>query len=261
MDAIITAGGISTPDDPLYAVTGVAKKALIPLAGKPMVQWVVEALFGSGLIDHMVVVGLSPEEIDFGDLPVVLIDGVDGMIDNILAALDRLKAINPHVQKIFLSSSDIPLVTPEIIRGFVQECGDLSGDVYYAIIEEKTMEAQFPDSRRTFVPFKGGRYCGGDVFITDVSVPDKTDLDLFRNLTAVRKNYWQEARLLGAGFIIRFLLRMMTVQEAAARARKRLNLDAHIVDTQYAALGMDLDKPRQYEMIRDILEQRQSAQV
>ena len=44
MEAIITAGGMSAPDDPLYAQTGVAKKALIPLAGRPMINWIVEAL-------------------------------------------------------------------------------------------------------------------------------------------------------------------------------------------------------------------------
>ncbi|HHH42466.1 MAG TPA: hypothetical protein ENK56_10750, partial [Chloroflexi bacterium] len=40
--AIIGAGG--PPDDPLTAYTGVARKALIPLLGRPMVLYVAQAL-------------------------------------------------------------------------------------------------------------------------------------------------------------------------------------------------------------------------
>ncbi|MEW5957746.1 MAG: NTP transferase domain-containing protein [Chloroflexota bacterium] len=258
MDAIVTAGGLSRPNDPLYVLTGIEKKALIPLAGQPMIAWVVGALFGSGLIDHIVIVGLRPADLPLNGLPLYFVDAVGSLIDNIMVALAKLKEINPAAQKVLLASSDIPLITPESIRGFVAECGSLDADIYYAIVEEKTMEASFPDSRRTFVPFKGGRYSGGDVFLADILAPDKTDLDLFRALTGSRKNYWQQARLLGFGFIIRFLLRQLTVADAAKRAGKTLNLDARGIDTRYPELGMDLDKPRQYELIKAILEERQA---
>ena len=256
MDAIVTAGGTNLPDDPLYAFTGVARKALIPLAGKPMIGWVVEALAGSGLIDNIVVVGLKPDEIDFGGAPVCFIDAADGLIDNILAAVEKLKEINSTAGKVLLCSSDIPLITPEIVRGFVAECGSQEADVYYAIVEEKVMEARFPGSNRTFVPFKGGRYSGGDVFLADVAIPEKTDVDLWRSLTGSRKNYLEQARLLGFGFIIRFLLRRMTVADAAERGSKIINLEARGVETRFAELGMDLDKPHQYEMIKAIMEQQ-----
>lgn len=256
MDAVVTAGGKNRADDPLYRITGVKKKALIPLGGKPMIAWVVEALAGSGLVQNIVIVGLEPDEVDFGPVQVNFVHGVDGLVDNILAALDRLKQINPAAQKTLLVSSDIPLITPEIVRGFVDECGSQEADIYYAIVEQNTMEARFPGSKRTFVPFKGGRYSGGDIFLADVSAPDKTDLDLFRSLTGSRKNYWQQARMLGFGFIFRFLFRMMTVEEAAQRASKIINLNARAVVTRFAELGMDLDKPHQYEIIKADLEKQ-----
>jgi dTDP-glucose pyrophosphorylase len=51
MKAIVTAGGTLSPDDPLFALTGVEKKALIPLVGKPMIGYVLEALLGSGQVE------------------------------------------------------------------------------------------------------------------------------------------------------------------------------------------------------------------
>jgi len=258
MDAIITAGGLNRAGDPLYELTGVQKKALIPLVGKPMINWVAEALHGSGLVDNIVIVGLQADEVEFGKMPVHLIDSAGGMIDNILAALAKVGEISPDSQKVLLASSDIPLITADIVRGFVAECGDRSADVYYAIVEEKTMEKRFPGSRRTFVPSKGGRYSGGDLFLADMSIPDKTDLDLFRSLTGSRKNYWEQARLLGFGFIIRFVLRLMTVAEAAERGSQITRLDVRAIDTKFAELGMDLDKPGQYKMIKTLLEQQQT---
>ena len=194
MEAVVTAGGIIRPDDPLKALTEVEKKALIPLAGKPMITWVVEALHGSGIIDNIVIVGLKPDEADLNEFSVHYVDPVGGMVDNILVALARAREINPTAQKMLLSSSDIPLITPEIVRGFVEECGSLEADIYYSVIEQKTMEARFPDSKRTYVPFfKGGKYSGGDIVLGDVTAPERTDVDIFRSLTGLRKNYFKQA--------------------------------------------------------------------
>lgn len=253
MEAIITAGGINTPDDPLYARTGIAKKALIPLAGQPMISWIVEALARSGLIDHIIIVGLKPDEVNMSDPLIYFVDSREGLLDNVLAGVDKVREVSPTAKKILLCSSDIPLITPEIVRGFIEECDSQEADIYYAVVEEKTMEARFPGSKRTFVPFKGGRYTGGDAFLIDVAAA-KGNVELFRSLTGSRKNYLAQAQMLGFGFIIRFLLRLMTVHEAAERARQRMNLNARVVVTRFAELGMDLDKPHQYDLIKADLE-------
>lgn len=257
MDAVVMAGGITLPNDPLYAVTGLAKKALIPLSGKPMVGWVVEALWGSGLIERIAVVGLTPDEISFGDAPVYFAESAGGLIDNVLMGLETLRRVNPNVKKIMLCSSDIPLITPDIVRGFVEECGAQDADAYYAVVEKKLMEARFPGSRRTFVPFKGGHFSGGDAFLFDVAAT-KGNVEMFRSLTSSRKNYLEQVRMFGYGYVIKFLLRQMTVYEAAEEATQKLNLIARVVSTSFAELGMDLDKPHQYEMIKADLEKRQS---
>ena len=59
MDCIISAGGVPQSDDLLYELTQGRPKALLDLAGKPMVQWVVDALAASPNIDRIVLVGLS----------------------------------------------------------------------------------------------------------------------------------------------------------------------------------------------------------
>jgi GTP:adenosylcobinamide-phosphate guanylyltransferase len=260
MDAIVLAGGMLKEDDPLYEQTGVEKKALIPLLGQPMIGWVLDAIRGSGLVENIAVVGLTAHDLDDDDHRLFYVDMTGGIVDNAFAGLHKLQAVNPSVKKILIFSSDIPLITPKIVRGFVEECGSQEADMYYSVVEENTMEASFPDSKRTFVPFKGGRYSGGDALLVDVDAATG-NAELARSLTGSRKNYIQQARFIGLGFIIRFLFRLMTVDEAADRASKKGNLKGKVVHTRFPELGMDVDKFHQYELIKSYLEKRQAQET
>lgn len=256
MDAIVTAGGTLKAGDPLLDATGIEKKALIPLAGKQMVAWVLKALRESGVVENVAIVGVAPDELEYVDDRLYFMESRGNLIDNIFAGLEKLQEITPDLKKFLLFSSDIPLVTPEIVRGFVEECGTQEADMYYTAVEERTMEARFPNSKRSYVPLKGGRYCGGDAFLIDVAAAHG-NVALARQLISNRKDYLAQVRLAGFGFIIRFLLRRMTVHEAARRVADRIGFNPRVVDTRFAELGMDLDKLHQYQMIKTELEQRQ----
>ena len=51
MDALVVAGGIPKEGEPLYEYTQGKPKALLDVAGKPMIQWMLDALSGSEKID------------------------------------------------------------------------------------------------------------------------------------------------------------------------------------------------------------------
>ena len=258
MDAIITAGGTFKPDDVLYQKFGIKKKALVPIAGRPMISWILSAIQDSGLVENIAIVGLEPDEIEYEDGHLHFTPTTGNLVENVFAGLYKLQEINPSVQKLLIFSSDIPLVTPEIIQGFVEECEEQpGGDMYYAVVKKETMEAAFPNSNRTFVPFKGGHYSGGDLFLADVAAATGNK-ELAKLLTGSRKNYLQQARAIGFGFIIKFLFRTMTPQEAAKQASKKANFDGRVVVTRFAELGMDVDKPHQYEMVEAYLEKRKA---
>jgi len=61
MNAIVTAGGETEPKQPLYEIAHGGLKSMIEVAGKPMVQWVLDAMGKSTEIERVVVVGLPPE--------------------------------------------------------------------------------------------------------------------------------------------------------------------------------------------------------
>ncbi len=253
MQAIITAGGTFPAENPLFQETGIAKKALLPIGGKPMIRWVADALIGSKYIDGLVIVGLEAGEFDDSGLTVQYTAGRGNIIDNVLAGAEVVDRLEPNFEKVILSSSDIPLITAEIVDEFVDICRQTDHDLYYPVVEQKTMEARFPGSNRTFTPMKGGRYSGGDLFMLDRHATT-INLDMMRGLTGERKNYWAQARMLGFGFIFRFIFRLMDLQEGGERASKILNLRGRVMDYPRPEVAMDVDKLHQYRMVKQEIE-------
>ena len=86
-DAIVTAGGTLRPDSELLKATGIEKKALIPIAGKPMIGWVIDAVRGSGQVNHIIVVGLNPEDLNYNDDMLHFIESTGNLVDNVFAGV------------------------------------------------------------------------------------------------------------------------------------------------------------------------------
>jgi len=257
MLGLITAGGNLKTDDPLFLETGVAKKGLIPIAGKTMVQWVADALIGSTNIEGMIVIGLKEGDVDPNGKPIHYAPDQGSIVDNVLAGLEVAKRIAPNGHKILLSSSDIPLITTEIIDEFIKVCLKKEGDIHYTVIEKKTMEKRFPNSNRTFTRLKGGSYAGGDLMMLDNRAVNP-NIELFRGATGNRKNFLAQARLIGFVFIFRFLFRLMDLPEAEQRARKAFNLYGRVLDYHRAEIAMDVDKLHHYHLVKRELEAGQS---
>ncbi len=253
MQAIVTAGGTLKADNPLFIETGIATKALLPMGGKPMIQWIVEALLDSKYIDGVVIVGLKPGDFDADSLPVRYTETQGNIVDNVLAGMKIVQEINPNVEKVILCSSDIPLLTSNLVNEFVEICQETDHEIYYPVVEQKVMEKRFPNSKRTFTPMKGGRYTGGDIFLVHKTAL-KVNMELLRALTGQRKNFFAQARMVGFGFIFRFIFRMMDLDEAAERAGKVLNLNGRALDYPRAEVAMDVDKLHQYILVKNELE-------
>jgi GTP:adenosylcobinamide-phosphate guanylyltransferase len=255
MDVIITAGGLLGPEDPLHLATGVAKKALLPLAGKPMLQYVVDALAGSPEVEKFVIVGLSPQESPDLGVPAAYVPARGSLFDNVVAGLEKLWELEPNARLTILSSADIPLLTTEMVNWFIKTCTATHHEFYYTVVERSVMEGRFPRAGRTFVPLRDGTYCGGDIFAVRTDVVHSNQA-LADQLMEARKSFWKQVRLIGPGFLIRFALRRLTVADAERHVSKVLNLRGRAVITPFAEMGMDVDKPHQLEIVRAELASR-----
>lgn len=250
MDAIVTAGGIPKPDDPLYEYTQGKNKALLDIAGKPMVQWVLDALEKASLVNNVVIVGL-PEDSGVGCSKVVgFLPNQGEMLSNIRYGAEKIIEVNPKVNLVLSVSSDIPAITSGMVDWLVSTAQETDYDVYYNIITKEVMEARFPTSRRSFVRLKDMQVCGGDMNAFRArAILQKQDL--WEKIVASRKNPLKQAALIGFDTLFLLLLRSLTVEEAEKKALRRLGLKAHVLQCPYAEIGMDVDKPHQLQIMRE----------
>ncbi|MBN2550050.1 MAG: nucleotidyltransferase family protein [Anaerolineales bacterium] len=252
MDAIVTAGGIPVEGEPLYEFTQGRPKALLDIGGKPMIQWVLDALDSAETIDRVVVIGLTEESGLTGEKVKAYIPDRGEMIDNIRAGVEKVIELNPQAGHVLAASSDIPGITPEIVNWVVNTSMQTDEDLYYCVVPRSAMEGRFPNSRRSYVHLKDIEACGGDMNIIRTSLVQGDD-SFWRKLVATRKNALKQAALIGYGTLILLLFRMITMDQAVKRVTRRLNLTGRAVVCPYAEVAMDVDKPHQLEIMRQDL--------
>jgi GTP:adenosylcobinamide-phosphate guanylyltransferase len=257
MDAIVTAGGIPQPEDPLYTYSHGDAKALIDIAGKPMIQWVLDALSDAKRVDNVIVIGLSPKSGVTCKKPLHFLSNQGRMLANIVAGVNKSLELNKKNQYVLIASSDIPALKPEMVDWLIETCLETKDDLYYGICPKDIMEARFPGSRRTYTRLKGMALCGADMHVSHVSMA--TDhLDMWEQLIGNRKSPLRQASIIGLGTFFRVLTRSITLDELVDTVCTRIGIKGRAVQYPFAEPCMDVDKPHQLELLREDLAKAQS---
>ena len=258
MDAIVTAGGIPQPGEPLYPFTQGESKALLDINGKPMVQWVLDALSGSQGIERVAVVGLKASANITCSKPILRVAGRGDMVENILGSIDMLRSANPQMDACLIVASDIPAITPQMVDWMVNLVEKNDGNVFYNAITRQVMEKRYPGSRRTYIRLQDHEVCGGDMNAVRISVLATED-PKWKELVEARKSPLKQASIIGFDILLSLLLRRLSMPDAERRISKRLGIHARAIQCPYAEVGMDVDKPFQLEQMRADLAARKPA--
>jgi GTP:adenosylcobinamide-phosphate guanylyltransferase len=230
MDAILTAGGIPQPQDPLYAHSNGESKALIDIAGKPMAQWVLDALGEARTIDRVVLVGLTKKSGLTCKKPLHFISSQGKLLENIKAGTAKVLELDPRAKYILFVTSDIPAINGQMVDWVVDTCLQTKHDLYYNVIRRESMEQRFPASMRTFTRLKGMEVCGGDMNMARAAIVSENS-EFWDKVFEARKNPAAQAALIGGDIILKFIFS-----------------------------AMDVDKPHQLEIMRAHLARRVRAQ-
>ena len=260
MDAIVTAGGIPQPEDPLYTYSHGDSKALVDLAGKPMIQWVLDALSDAKHVDNVIVIGLSSKSGVTCKKPIYYLSNQGRMLSNIVTGVHKSLELNKKNKYVLIVSSDIPTLKSEMVDWLIEKCSETKDDLYYGVCPRDVMEARFPDSKRTWTRLKDMDVCGADMNISHVRNATE-HLEMWEALIGNRKSPLRQAGIIGFGTLFKLFTRQLTLQEAVARVSARIGIKGHAIVWPYAEPCMDVDKPHQLEMLREDLvrQQRQFA--
>ncbi len=254
MDAIVIAGGIPNPDEPLYTYTQGLSKALLDIAGKPMIQWVLDALGEAKKVDNVIIIGLPEDSQITCKKHLYFVPNQGRMLDNISAGIDKMLEINPSAEYVISASSDIPGITGEMIDWMVDTSMGTQHDMYYGVVTREVMEARYPDSKRTFAKLADMELCGADIHIAHKTMTtDPEHLAMWDVLIGKRKSPLKQAASIGFMTLFLLLTHRLTLNGAIERITKRLNITGRAIMWDYAEPAMDVDKPHQLEILREDL--------
>ena len=257
IDAIILAG--SRPGrDALLGDSGVTTKALVPIGGRAMLLHVTDALLSSDgigtiriLAQDSAALACAPELAALtGHARISFHDSGAG-ISSSLAAV-----VGAHAAPLLVTTADNVLLTPQMIADFL--AGSSGSDVAVAMVARDNLLARYPQSRRTWLKFRGGWWSGANLF----RFGGRQVLPLLDFWSAIEQDRKKGLRIVaafGPGLLIAALLRLITIQQGVQRAARRFGIvDARVVAMCQPEACIDADKPADIEMIEEILAARQA---
>ena len=243
-DVILPAGG-TLPDDFAKAV-GTSRKALLEVDGQTVLGHTLEAMRNSGMAKRIAVIG-SDEVISHPDAKLAdlqLGETETGPL-NILKGLDELARSPEATAKVLVITCDLPFVTGDIVKEFVSLC-PTNADVCVPLIDEKTYETRFPGTKATYVALKDNSWTTGCLYLLDAESLRKAKPHIER-VFENRKSVWGMAKLLGPGFVFKWLTKSLTVADVEAKIVSILKCSGKAVRNSPPELAFDIDYLEDYE--------------
>ena len=259
-NAVVLAGGILHPDDPLFGLIpeqAPKNKVFLPLEGRRVLQWVLDALAGTDQVEQIIIAGRSAEEGWTSVKPLSFISDQGGLIENAVAGLSHSANLSPEKSHSLIVSGDIPLLESRMVDWVLDNGLPLDADLLFHVVPDTAMEEQFPGSNRTYTHLRDARICGADVHLVAHRVI-QSHFELWKNLAAARKSPLKLASVFGPGMLLSILMRRYKLKELARVLSRRLSLNAQAEFSPFAAMGMDVDKPNQYQLVIEELNNRET---
>jgi GTP:adenosylcobinamide-phosphate guanylyltransferase len=243
-DAILPAGGKIPPD--FAAKVGTEYKALIEIDGKTVLGRTIDALRESGLVKSIILIG--PDEVrnhpDAASATYKLQPGETGP-DNIYLGLNQLLAEPEPPQKVLVVTTDLPFLTPELIKNFIDMCPS-DRDICVPLVNGTAFRKRFPGTEATFVKLKDDEWTTGCAYVMDVQALKKAKPHIDR-VFANRKSKLGMARMLGPAFVLKWLTKRLTLVDVEAKIMSILGCSGAAVTGSAPELAFDIDYAEDYE--------------
>lgn len=252
--ALVMAGSRG-PSDPVAQYCGVSHKALAPIAGRPMVEYVVEAVAAAPSVGKIILVIEKPELLAalpsvkaLGDR-VELMEAKPSPSWSVTATLDRF---SPYPA--LVTTADHPLLTPAMIEEFVAKLPK-DVDVAALVARDRVIQAEYPETKRTYLRFSDAAVSGCNLFAL-TNPRGRNAVAFWRRLERDRKKPWKMAWSLGPRTIVRFALRRLSLRNALDAVGRQSDVRAVVVESSFGTAAIDVDKAADHVLVERILRAR-----
>lgn len=257
--AIVLAGRRSV-DDPLATAAGAPHRALLDIEGEPMLVRVVKRLLAWPTIERVLINIDQPALLlDLAALialrdagRVEFMQSTESPSHSVLESLDWADLESGPA---LVTTADHALLDDGMLDAFFQASEQLNVDLTVGLVSRVTIEARFPEAKRTYLRFRDGAFSGANLFL--FRTPDAERAAAFwRRVESERKHPWRMARAFGLGTLLLFLARRLDLDAALVRASNVIGAEIRAIRLQIAEAAVDVDKIEDLELVQRILAER-----
>ena len=258
--AIVLAAQRAGVVNPLAARAGVSHKCLAPIAGKPLIVHVVEAL--ADFPGMMLRISVEPEmHAVLGDLLARFArdgGGTDGTRIEFVAAAGNiadstLAAAAGGRAPYLVTTADNVLLSREAIAATLAALGE--ADVVANLATKGSVLAVHPSAQRRFYEFRDGGYANCNLY--GIAGPRAfRAAEVFREGGQFMKNPRRLAKAFGLVNIALLRFKLITLAGAMKRVSRRFGLTFRALVPADGAQAVDVDNERTFAIAEMVLERR-----
>ena len=246
--AVVLAG--SRPGRDAFAESfGTDLKALIPVGGEPMVRRPVRALLASDAVGKILVLGQTPERIAAvlpEDARIEMKPSQGTIAETMLGLIENGDTEWP----LLVTTADHALLDTATVDEFARDAAGT--DIAIGLVERKNLLRRLPQTKRTWLKFRGGAYTGANLFALK-SPAVRPAIELWRSVEQDRKKAWRVMSLLGPVVLMCVALRLVSVDDVLAQLGGRFRLSLKAVRLSNPLAGVDVDKPADHTLVEAVL--------
>ncbi len=263
LDALVLAGARSGELDPVARAAGVPFKCLVPVAGRPMVERVIEALAAIPRIERILVVAEPAAALE--RLPALARERVAGRVVLRVPEASPARSVEAALAEsgdrpLLVTTADHPLLDHAILETFLQAAYASPAAVVVGLAPEAAVRAAVPETRRTWWRFRDGRWSGANLFWLRGAAAGPA-VRFWRRVEAERKRPWRIVRLFGLGNLLLYATGRLDLAAAMHRASRILGCSVAAVSIPIGEAAIDVDKPEDLTVAEAILARRAGGHV
>jgi GTP:adenosylcobinamide-phosphate guanylyltransferase len=251
---------------PLSHAFNVSASVMVPVAGKPALARVMQAIENSRRAGGGIICGPSADvTAASGDLQRLLqnpgfewLAPASGPAASAMSAVEKLGHF-----PVLLTAGDHALLTAEIVDDFCTRAlsagrgrgdeGATGYDLVIGLVPYALVKAAWPQSRRTVLKFSNGQYCGSNLFAI-VNAAGSRALGFWRQAEADRKHPWRIARRFGIRALLLYLFRRLSLEDALNGLSAASGCRIGYVEVGFARAAVDVDSIEDQQLAEKILD-------
>jgi hypothetical protein len=175
---------------------------------------------------------------------------VQGSPGTIAETIEKLILSRTAQFPLLVTTADHALLDPQMVTEFIAKAE--GADVAVGVVERQSLLARLPQTKRTWLAFRGGAYSGANLFAFG-SIKALAAIEQWRSVEQDRKKGWRVLGALGPALLLGALLRVRTLDQSIAAVGRRLGLNARAVVLSNPLAAVDVDKPVDHAIVEAIL--------